>query len=219
LSPDALMALRQRSVLVGLVRNIFDDDLADLLRRLIDTIDHAAQVAKNDPDSIAMLLKGLTRIEGAAGNVRGAMFELIVGHYFARDGRWIDIRKTFREENKQGEIDVFAMKPRVEAVFVECRGKSSSAVLTEPEVHKWLADRIPLIRSHYLQIEDFPQAHLFELWTTGTIDPTALVELERAKKETKKYKIDFLDRDRVIERLKVAKLTKLVEMVEEHYPA
>ena len=91
---EALRAGRAAGIVMATTRNLFGDTVAEALSSLIDTLTRAAAVAACNPERVIDLLKDLKAIEGAAGNLRGALFEMIVG-YLVREveGNTIDIRE------------------------------------------------------------------------------------------------------------------------------
>jgi len=81
---------------------LFGNEIAESLIELTKTLNNAAAVAATDPDKIAKLFSSLTKIEGAAINLRGALFELIVGHMVLQgEGNSIDIGRGFKFEVQQ----------------------------------------------------------------------------------------------------------------------
>ena len=73
-------------------RNLFGDTVAEALRSLIGTLTRVGAVAANNPERVVGMLKDLKANEGAACNLRGALFEMIIG-YLDREieGNTIDI--------------------------------------------------------------------------------------------------------------------------------
>ncbi|MCE7887026.1 MAG: hypothetical protein DYH13_05930 [Alphaproteobacteria bacterium PRO2] len=71
---------------------LFGEDVAKALADLMDTLTNAAAVAASSPDQLEKLFQKLSGIEGSAGNLRGALFELLVGHMVRQlEGGSIDI--------------------------------------------------------------------------------------------------------------------------------
>ena len=109
------------------------------------TLAHAAAVAANDPKRLEELFTRLGSIEGAAGNLRGALFELIVGHMVrAIEGGSIDVGEIVRdvESNQSREIDVRLVKERKVTVY-ECKGYQPGSVVHRQEIEQWLKEKLP----------------------------------------------------------------------------
>ncbi len=77
---------RQKGLLITTPGQLFGNDVARALRDLVGVLANAAASAVKKPDLIADLIEKLGKIEGAAINVRGALFELIVAHRCQRKG-------------------------------------------------------------------------------------------------------------------------------------
>ena len=111
--PEALHACRAEEIITTRPDTLFGNEVGAALRDLLETLAHAAAVAANDPKRLEELFARLGSIEEAAGNLRGALFELIVGHMVrAIEGGSIDIGEIVRdtESNQSREIDVRLVK-------------------------------------------------------------------------------------------------------------
>jgi hypothetical protein len=220
LDSSAIKALRQHKVLVGLLSNIFDKDTKDLLATLINTLEHATSFAANHPERIESLLEGLSRIEGEALNVRGALFTMIVGHYCSAQGARIEINKEVYdpESEARGDIDVLVDHDSAHVSCIECKGKHSNARVTLPEAQKWISSKIPLMRKFLHSHEQYAHKHMsFELWTSGRFEQDAIDFLRAREEHTAKYKIAHRDRDSILRLFQEAKLNKLARMLIDHY--
>jgi hypothetical protein len=59
--------------------------------------------------------------------------------------------------------------------------------------------------------------YTFEIWSTGGFTPEANILLEKAKLKTKKYSVDYLDKEAMLERARSLKTAKLLEVLKEYY--
>jgi hypothetical protein len=73
--PEALHACRAEGIITTRPDTLFGNEAGAALRDLLETLSHAAAVAANDPKRLEELFTRLGSIEGAAGNLRGALFE------------------------------------------------------------------------------------------------------------------------------------------------
>jgi hypothetical protein len=153
-------------------------------------------MAVGNPDKIKNLFSRLSAIEGAAGNLRGALFELLVGHLVRSiEGGSIDIGVLVQdlETGKRAEIDVRMVKERQLTIY-ECKGYQPSSVVRAEEISDWLERRIPVINSAHRSEGRFVSSSVrFEFWTCGTFEEEALRLLEVAKDRTRKYAIEWKD--------------------------
>lgn len=174
---------RQKGILATTTGHLFGEDVAKALRDLIALLTDTGATAAVNPEHIERVLNSLTRIEGAANNLRGALFELVVGSvvknveggYMRAAERWID-----HETQRSVEIDVLLDRPDDKGVLViECKSKIPGSRVSLEELKKWCNDRIPLIHKILRSDARFAQKRLtFELWTNG---PISGIELEWLK--------------------------------------
>jgi hypothetical protein len=116
-SKDAFRRGRGAGLVFTTPGNILGYDIGEGLKSLIEVLRNAAAVAASNPEIIVDLFTKLNKIEGAASNLRGPLFEMIVGHCVREiEGNSIDIGKHIRlpETGEEAEIDVFRVKERQE---------------------------------------------------------------------------------------------------------
>lgn len=120
---NALNKLKQAGIMIASIKEIFGESYNELLKSLINTITNAGTVLKKEPEKYLNLMVQLTKlVDGKTNNLRGDLFELAVGYYYAQDCRFLEIGKKIRleEEMKSREIDVFATYAD-KIVLVECK--------------------------------------------------------------------------------------------------
>ena len=188
---EALRAGKRAGVMMATTRNLFGDTVAQALTSLIDILSRAAAVAAANPDRVVQLLRDLRSIEGSAGNLRGALFEMIVGYLVREiDGNSIDIGEVVRDpkSGKYAEIDVRRVKENQQCWFYECRARQPAARIGADEVTTWIEKLGRIDRYHRAQDRFQGCRFGFELWTTGLFDDDALALLEREKTKRKKLR-------------------------------
>ena len=217
---EALRAGKAVGIIMATIRNPFGDTVAQALSSLIDTLTHAAAVAASNPDHLIGLLKDLSAIEGAAGNLRGALFEMIVG-YLVREveGNTIDIGEIVYdpESGKAAEIDVRRIRERQECWFYECRARQPAAQIGADEISAWIEKVNRVWRFHHAE-ERFQGCQFgFEIWTTGLFDDRALVLLEKEKAKRQRIKIGWRDGAHVRDYARQASRKAILDTLDEHY--
>jgi hypothetical protein len=217
LDVNALADLKRAGVMIASVKEIFGQVYDDLLKSLINTITNAGTVLKKEPEKYLNLMVQLSKlVDGKTNNLRGDLFELAVGYYYAQDCRYLEIGKKVRleEEMLSREIDVFATYAD-KIVLVECKGYNYA--IDDAYVLKFLNDKVPILKK-WLDKSSFTQDdYVFEIWSTGGFTSEALTLLEKAKTTTKKYKIDYLDKPAILERAKALNTSKFVEILKEYF--
>ena len=143
-TPDALRLCRSKGVIATRPETVFGQDVAKALEDLLQTLTHAASATISQIES---LFKRLSSIEGAAGNLRGALFELIVGYCVKElECGSVDLGLIVVDikNGKRAEIDVRLTKQRLIKVY-ECKGYQPESVVPHTEIEKWLTERVPII--------------------------------------------------------------------------
>lgn len=217
---EALRECRSAGVITTRPDTLFGQDVARALGDLLQTLSNAAAVAAANPDRIDELFRRLSTIEGSAGNLRGALFELVVGHMVrAIENGSIDIGSLVRcqKTGQRAEIDVRLVNERKLGIY-ECKGYQPSSVVGLEEIENWLTKRIPIINSAHRAEERFSDsAFRFEFWTCGTFHPDALQALQKAKSGTTKYQIEWKDGPAVKEYANQIKAPGIRKVLDEHY--
>lgn len=219
-SPEALRALRGEGIVATRPDTLFGRDVGRALRDLLQTLERAAAVAASDPSRLEGLITRLGAIEGAAINLRGALFELVVGHMVRSiEGGSIDIGETIREaqSNRSREMDVRLVKERTVTIY-ECKGYQPDTVTGPEEIELWLKEKVPVIYKAHRQEERFDGTTInFEFWTCGVFDAKATALLEAARDKTRKYQIGWKDGAAVRTYAKGMKAKGLRKALNDHF--
>lgn len=217
---DALLAGKSVGIVMATTRNLFGEAIADALRSLLDTLTRSAAIAAKNPDKVFELLSSLSAVEGAAGNLRGALFEMIVGYLVCDvEGHSIDIGEIIYDPKtgKQAEIDVRRLKGRQECWSYECRARQPNHLIGAEEVKTWLI-RVDRIHRFHRAEDRFQGCTFgFELWTTGGFDVEALTLLKREKAKRRKISLGWRDGPSVRDYAKRAKRKAVLDSLDEHY--
>lgn len=181
-TPDALQLLRKHGVIPGRIDELFGHEVARAMKELITTLTQTAAAAV-DPAKFDLLFSSLGRFEGAAGTLRGALFEFIAADLL-REAGWANVvmNKLYREAGRDlAEVDVRAEKGE-EVLFVECKGILPGKQLDDAEVKRWLDERVPAVYKRARDNEEFSNRKFrFELWTTGVLSAEARALIESAQ--------------------------------------
>ena len=215
----ALTAGHAAGVVLATPANLFGNKVGAAIQSLVETLKNAAAIAAANPERLAKLVDELTEIEGAAGNLRGVLFELIAAYLARLDAVSVDVGVTARDldTGKMADIDVLKVRSKAEVVGIECKGKQPGGVVALDEVEDWLR-RIPTFRAHLTGEQRFREAAIsFEIWTTGTFTPDALARLESEKPKRTKTPISWRDGGQVAEIAKNAKEKAIREALYEHF--
>lgn len=213
---DALGWLRKRGCFVAIPSTIFGADAARALRDLVGTLENAARAVSQNPEAVFELLAKLSKIEGAALNLRGVVIELIVGRLYTLSGYAIDVRQIVRAEGKQAEIDIKARNPK-EVVCCECKGKSPNSLVDANEISDWVDQSLPIIKNWLKYSETLPDSRRFEFYSSSGYTPDALALIDELKKTHKRYPLQFFNGEDVLKRLRDQGQNSLVEIFREQF--
>ena len=199
---------------------LFGEKTANNLRTLSATLNNAAAIAAKNPEELLKLFNSLSSIEGAAINLRGALFELIVGHLvYKGEGGSIDIGvKVRNSDDKSAEIDVRRVKGYHELALYECKGRQPSSQVSFDDIDSWLSKKVPIIRGALMREKRFNKASMiFEYWTSGEFSPEAIDLLRKKENETRKYKICWKNGSDILNYARRIKSSTMVDTLNQHY--
>jgi hypothetical protein len=218
---EAFRLGRSHGIVMATPNSLFGRDVAIGLATLLQTLTKAAAVAVKRPDVISELFDKLSQIEGAAANLRGALFELIMGHaVHAREGGLIDIGKRIIDgySGDKAEIDVLRIKENQEVWIYEGKAHQPSEIISGEAIDRWLRERVSLIHRILRAEPRFQGCEFhFEYWTTGRLSAEARTILETVHQKTRRYSIGYKEGPDV--RKYVAKLRSpgLLATLDQHY--
>lgn len=216
---NALIKAKGSGIIPATPESLFGVDVAKGLTQLAEILRDAAK-ASVKPEVLDELFNRLTNIEGAATNLRGALFELIAAELARQTlSPQVRLNDIYRDGlGGQAEVDVTAVVQNREVYFIECKGYQPAGILDVDDVERWLIKRIPLVRNQVLQHPQWKNHKLhFELWTTGKLSDEALAMIERSKVGTTKYTIDYKDATAVEQLAKGTQDIGLIKTLRQHF--
>lgn len=163
--------------------SLFGEEVAKSLRQFTSLLKDAFGGASN-VEKIGEIFSRLSRVEGAATNLRGALFEYIAAEIVRGTSTpsYIKMNEIF-EDGKGGkaEVDVLSVHNNQSTRFIECKGYKPGGIIPDDEVRKWLT-KIPVVRGVALNNSLWRGHRLaFEFWTTGTLSDEGHAMVETAQ--------------------------------------
>lgn len=209
---------RAHGIMLATPKNLFGRDVAVGLATLLETLSKAAAVAVARPEVIGELFDKLSSIEGADRNLRGSLFELVVGHVAqARFGGSIDINHLIRHDTFKAELDVRRVVAG-EVWIYECKGYQPDHLIDAPEVEAWLTEKVPGIYGATKGEDRFNTSTVhFEFWTSGGFTEAAIAALEAARDRTKRYVIGWKTGREVRNELARLSSSGMTAMFDQHF--
>lgn len=216
----ALKAGHAAGILLATPKELFGQRAGKAIQTLAQTLNNAAAYASSSPERLTKLIDDLSEIEGAAGNIRGILFELLAAYIIRRDAVSIDMGVCARNP-KTGEIaDIDVLKhtsQSAECVAIECKGKMPGGSVTLEEAQEWIR-RLPIFQAHLRAQPNLREAHLsFELWTSGIFDADALDYLNSEKKKRTKFPIEWKDGFSVLDLARKHKEKAISNALKNHF--
>ncbi|MCJ2032710.1 hypothetical protein [Methylobacterium sp. J-068] len=220
---EAFSAGRSHGIVMGTVKSLFGHDVARGLDILLRVLTSAAATAAQSPEAITEIFSKLSTIEGAAGNLRGPLFEMIVGFCVKRvEGGSIEIgdRVTNPSNGAKAEIDVRLTRENKQFHCYECKGYHAGNRVNLAEVEKWAKEKVPAIYGYMKSHGTFKDYKAsFNFWTTSSFNDDAAEFLVNYAKRTKKYSIGFKDGKAVRQYAAEASSKSIIEILDQHYLA
>lgn len=217
--PEAQMLAKHAGVMLTTVKNFLGSDIAELMGSLLSTLNRAAAVAAANPEKIDKLFRGLQRIEGAAINIRGAMFEMLVGHLVLKTQNvtTIDLNKKVSADGENAEIDVIGFRQEAEIKCYECKGYEVRRLIDDGLIGHWL-DKVQVMRRYFSNIEIFRSRKLtFAYWTSSDFTPEAIALLEQFRERNSRIIIEWKNGKQILDAARLDNLTSIITVLNEHY--
>lgn len=216
---QAFKELRANGIIAAKPSALFGREVARGLAGLLQTLLNASAIAASNPEVIETLFSQLGKIEGAAQNLRGALFELIVGHIVSREGAIsIDIGSHAHvAENTSFEIDVFSYAAQ-EVRLIECKGYAPTHKVDAEEVGEWICTKARQLHKHFRALDAYQNRQFhFEFWTSGNFTADALTLAAKVSEETNRYKVTLVNSNEVRSRITKVNANGLGKVFDEHY--
>lgn len=217
---DAFRAARSAGIIPATTESLFGRDIAKAIGRLIAILTEAA-AGSTKPEVFEELFARLGKIEGAATNLRGALFEFIVADLIRTKEAATQFhmnRIVYDEMGGKAEVDVFFVQGGTKAIFVECKGYQPAGTIPDTEVERWLDDRIQIFERYAKQHPDYKNLYReYWFWTSASFSPESLALLEHEAVTRKKYTIRFKDGQQVKEYANELKGSPIIKILKDHF--
>lgn len=216
LDKEAMMLVKENGIVVGFVRELFGAKYAETMKELISIFNNAGASLKTNPNKYLELIDELKKFnKGLLNNIRGTLFEYVVGHIHVSKGSNIEIGWEIVENGGRHEMDVQAIYGD-KVVISECKGTKSQIELED--VEKWITKKIPAFKKWFLGQEIFKKKELkFEYWSTAGFTDDALQRMKDFKSSYTKHEINFFTPDEIRKVAKEMNNKKLKEALENFF--
>lgn len=215
---ESFQILKNIGVVPATIKNLFGYALADAMTNLCDVLSSTVSSADNK-ERLKNVFDHIGRIEGAALNLRGALFPFVVAEILKVDSfeilkmnKKIAVPHTFQKL----EIDIIAKKSN-EIYFFECKGEKPESQAADSEVSRWIAS-VSKARDYAAEYPEYKGKNFhYEIWTSGYFSDYALNELVEFKLKLKKYNVDYKCGRDILNLAQKLKITHIVDTLNEHF--
>jgi hypothetical protein len=216
LETDALILLKKHGVVLGFIKELFGEKYAQTLKELVAILNNAGASLRSDPDKYLELIKELKKYnEGLANNIRGTLFEFVVGHIHGENCQSIDLGRQIIFNSGRHDMDVLATYSN-KVVAAEC--KALKGMVDQDMIEKWLGEKIPAFRNWMLSQELFKKKTMeFEYWSTSGFTPEAIKKLNAIKESVSTYKVSYFGPEDLRQTALKMKNKKLKEALDNYF--
>lgn len=220
-SREAFKVAKNYGIVPATPETLFGKEVADSFINLIKTLRDAACYTA-DIDKLEKLFSQLGKIEGAATNLRGALFPYLVAEMLRKtkpgiqqvsQGQLLKVWNNSKEEI--AEVDIIAIATNQAVYFIECKGYQPQGMLSREDIQRWL-DKIQVMRQYALDHPDWRNLKLcFELWRTGELEDEAKQLIDA--NSPRKYSIEDYGPSKIFEIASDSRDNTLKKILKEHF--
>ena len=218
LSNEAFSKLKENGIVIGLIDKLFGREYKELMESLIDVITNISVILKKEPNKFIEIIKKFDKlIDGKTNNLRGDLFEFIVGYYHSNLCQSIDIGKIYKDDGKKKEVDVYAS---YQDKIILCECKAYKTPISLDIIEKWnekIAFIYKVIDKNRSFTSDKNRDIIFEFWSISGFSEEATQYLQEKKNNLKKYKIEFYKRDEILKKAKDSNANKITDIMNEYF--
>lgn len=217
LDKKALTLLKKNGIIIGFLKELFGEKYSETLKELVELLNNVGASLKRHPDRYLDLINELRKYnEGLANNIKGTLFEFIVGHIHSTDSNSsVDIGLEIIENGSRHELDVLSIYSD-KVVFSEC--KATNAKINKVEIEKWINKKIPAFRKWFQKQDNWKNKDIeFEYWSTSGFTEDAELKLKHLVRTSKKQKIRYYQSTEIKDEAKRMKNKKLKETIDNFF--
>ena len=217
----AFQRLRSVGVIAATPTSLFGQEVADSLRELASVLENAARTAI-DPERFEQLFQVLSKIDGAANQLRGTLFEYMAAE-LARQTLGPDVRmnRMFKVPGRgEAEADVVAVRLNHGITVIECKGYSPRATIPDDKFQRWLQHSVPLCHAAIQTHPDWRNyTPHFEFWSTAGLSDASmrLFQDAQAAINPDRYTIGLRLNDRLRDDCRATNDASLLTAFEKHF--
>lgn len=216
---DAFRKGKELGIIFATHQSLFGSSVASAIQSLLSTLNEVSLGSQVDANKLDNLLNNLAAIEGASGNLRGILFELIA-YYLASIG---SIRTEFAQKavdsstGEKADIDVLRVKNKRQCTCIECKGINPGNEVGLESIKHWIK-KIKVIKAWLKDMPDYRDSEVsFEIWATGNFTQEALDYLNEKKQQMRRTNLEWKNGDEVYKMARELKETAVADALNQHF--
>lgn len=217
---DAFLLLKRHGIIPATPKSLFGEEVAEALTQLTSVLVRAAH-SIIDPDQFDELFRKLSKIEGAANQLRGTLFEYIAAEVARQKlATEVSMNRIFKVPGREAEADVVAVTPYQGITLIECKGYSPRATIPDKLFKRWLEHNVPTCYAAIKQHPDWKSLPVaFEFWTTAPLTDESMALFAKAKERIRpsRYTIDLKLGPDLLEIIRQTRNPSLITAFEKHF--
>lgn len=212
--------LKKSNIAILQIETLFGDKYAELLDDLINVVTNATAFVLKNPGKIDEIFNALTKHDGRYNNIVGDMFELMVAEFYRTLGvNYIEVNKQVHaNETLSGypkEIDILVEKNGT-IIIIEC--KATNSTINLEFVERWISTNIPDINNFLKRETRYSNKKIeHQIWSVGGFSTEAEEKLLAVQESVKKYKINFLNKEDMLEFGKKNNEQTFISRIKKHF--
>ena len=218
---EAFRRLKAQGIIPATPASLFGLEVAEGLRQLTSVLEGAAHSLIN-PGQFDELFSKLGKIEGAAIQLRGTLFEYLAAEMARKViAPQVQLNRIFKAGgNRSAEADVIAVRENHSITLIECKGYSPRATIPDDLFKRWLQHNVPVCFEQVKSHPDWRNLPVsFEFWTTAPLTKAsqALFETMKAAIKPTRYTISVRQSDDLRALCRSTKDPSLIAAFEKHF--
>ncbi len=220
-SQQAWRQLRSAGEIALTFKDVFGPNIEELMRRFWRAI-AVEEATPEDLDEIEKsleLTKGTIVSDGVIGNLKGALFELLIALGYRAAGYDTVLQKIIRkpDEGEEFEVDVVARQGDDKCELIECKGRHADYRECQADVERHFFNRCRAAADPYgWNVTDLYESVEAVYVTSGELDPEA-TEYADSTKISHGISCQLMQRRELLEFLNEAGQSRLVQLVKTYY--
>lgn len=219
---EAFALAKESGIIPATTANLFGHEVAKALRELTDVLKEA-YLRPDSFDKVAAIFDRLSHIEGAATNLRGALFEYLVADLVRQSAPYtsINLNELLKDDaGSQAEVDVLVFHANQSVRFIECKGYKPGGTVPDDMVEVWLKERIPVMRRSPEATGYWRECkQVFEFWTSGVLSERARELIAHEASRVKRYSFRVVEGEELGCLIAATNSTALKKTFRQHFQA